>query len=204
VLSATNWNSLHAFLRDFYGQVENDKVASEEARKLRESFGGTVYESKKFEAGVDTPVATQKHSGAPHSARIQAVVDFREEMGQEFADVFDDAWFEKQLEDAETIEFDHSLQALQSPPPSKPASSPFVPSSPGNKDPFTCILKVLYGTCNKPGCKYDHREDPVHKTRIKYLDLLQKQLSQSKPSGGQRFHQRASNLDAADEEDNEY
>lgn len=203
VLPATNWNSLHLFLRDFYGQVDNDKLSAEEARKLRESFGGTQYEAKKHEVVPKPRVDAPRPHATPSFKQLQSIEEFREETGaEELDEALLDAWFEDQLRDAETIEFDQSLQAMQYPQTQKPAPAAFKPSE--SKDPYVCILKVLYGACNKPGCKYDHREDPVHKTRIKYQDLLQKQLAQNKPSGAQRFPQRSSNMDVVVEEDQEY
>lgn len=195
ILGSHRWPTIYAFLRDFYGQVDNDRAAGEEARRLAESFGGTQYETSKAEA--------PKPKSSPWQARVQAIEEVPEDVSEEleFLSQEDhDAWFDKQLEDAETIEFQQNLQALQYPP--KPPAA--LPMSPSNKEPFICILKVLYGTCNKAGCKYDHREDPVHKQRVKYLDLIQKQLAQNKPSGAQRFPQRSSKMDAVLEEDQEY
>jgi len=196
ILGTQKWSSIYAFRRDFFGQVENDRLAGEEARRLAESFGGTQYEAGKQE--------TPKPKPSPWQGKVQTLEEVFEdvEAEQDLTLVEED-----DVEYDEEIVFHQDLQALQY--PQQPPKSPVVPGAPrapalSNKEPFICILKVLYGTCNKAGCKYEHREDPVHKQRIKYLDLIQKQLAQNKPSGAQRFPQRSSNIDEVLDEDQEY
>lgn len=191
-LTSTKWSTLHAFLRDFYGMVENDKLSSEEARKVRESFGGTQYEAQKFDGQKQHRVQT-----------LQDVTPARA-YGHEDDLEYTDEWLAQQLEDAETIEFEHELAAMQYPNTAKPSSTP---ASAGPREPFVCIIKALYGVCNKAGCKWDHREENVHKTRVKYVDLLQKQLAQAKSSPAlrapPRFGQRAANVAEVDTDNND-
>mmetsp|Transcript_54430 Transcript_54430/g.95062 ORF Transcript_54430/g.95062 Transcript_54430/m.95062 type:complete len:561 (+) Transcript_54430:3916-5598(+) len=192
ILGSQKWPNIYAFKRDFMGQVENDKLAGEEARRLAESFGGTQYEAGKHE--------TPKPKPSPWQGKVQAIENMSEEVEEELEIAVAD---EESDDYDEEIVFHQDLQALQYPHAPKPSAAPSA-HAPSNKEPFICILKVLYGTCNKAGCKYEHREDPVHKQRVKYLDLIQKQMAQNKPSGAQRFPQRSSNIDEALEEDQDY
>lgn len=64
-------------------------------------------------------------------------------------------------------ELDQLLAAMQSPQGSGKA----VPA---------CFKKVLHGSCDRPGCKFDHEESSVQKLRDHYIDSMQK-LKNVKP-----------------------
>eukprot|EP01032_Pedospumella_encystans_P023216 gene23216-26282_t len=65
-------------------------------------------------------------------------------------------------------ELDQLLAAMQSPQGS-------------GKGTPACFKKVLHGSCDRPGCKFDHEESSVQKLRDHYIDSMQKLKKNVKP-----------------------
>jgi hypothetical protein len=73
-------------------------------------------------------------------------------------------------------DFDEQLMLMQSGNTRLP-NAQHKTSQVGNtpKPPLACITKVLYGSCDKKGCKWSHDASLVSETRDKYLKLITEQ-----------------------------
>ena len=164
------WVDFYAFNKAFMDLVEEHNADGERARKLRRCFGGTHYESKKFEQKVH---ALQQLCAAPPDPTIPD--DVHEEMVQIEGELLDQ-------------EVDVLLAAMQQPhgkgPPNKPSYDKSAP-----REPMVCIGKLLKGTCTKTQCNFSHKEEDINKKRHEFLKLINEQLAASKSSAAaQRVH----------------
>jgi len=168
LLDTQKWDSLHAFLRDFRRLIDDNKEDSERARKLRRTFGGTQYESQKFEQKLQQlqelralPVDPAVEEDEWHEAVNTAALDLENEL-------------------------DTMLNALQQPHGKEPFKKTPHDKNAAPRDPLVCITKLLHGTCTKTPCNYSHKEELVTKKRYEFIELMQKQLAASKTSGPPR------------------
>ena len=169
LLDTQKWDTLQAFLRDFRRLIDDNKDDSERARKLRRTFGGTQYESQKFEQKL-------QHLQELRALPVDPAVE-------------DEEWHEAvnaaalDLED----ELDTMLNAAMQQPHGKEPfkKTPYDKNAPP-RDPLVCITKLLHGTCTKSPCNYSHKEELVTKKRHEFIELMQKQLAASKTSGPPR------------------
>jgi hypothetical protein len=184
LIERKKFESIYEYTRDFLIKVEEDKTRSEDARVLKEHFGGTAYEARKYDP-------TKKVAERSTDQRVHNIDVIVQE--SDYEDHEEEGWNEYE-------EFDHEISALQYPNSSKPAAGPSV-----SREPLVCITKILYGTCTKADCKYDHKAEPVRKQQIKFAELIKKQLDSTAPARGPtRFPQRASNVDEVPPEDEDF
>jgi hypothetical protein len=164
LLSENKWETLGSFLKVFGAIVDGHKQDAESARKLRRTFSGTQYESKKFDQKLQHLQelrAYQEDSNLADEDLQAAVAAAAEELEEEL---------------------DTMIAAAMQPQRKDAPRKPFPDKNAPPRDPLVCITKLLFGTCNKSQCNYSHKEELVTKKRHEFLDLIQKQLAASRNS----------------------
>lgn len=167
LLPKNRWDALSDFLKDFRALLDVHKGYAECARKLRRCFGGTQYESKKFDQKLQR---LQELRALPHDPGL-----------------YDDEWHDAFAAAAEELDQDVDTMLAAAMQQTRGKDFPQKPHHGKDgppRDPLVCITKLLHGTCTKPQCSYAHKEDLVQKKRYEFLDLIQKQIAASR--GAQR------------------
>ena len=186
LMTTERWTDLYAFFKDFNQIADAHKLDGEAARKLRRCFGGTAYESKKFEQKLQ------------HLQELRQVPD----------DLHDEHFADAMVAEAEELdeELDTMLAAAMQQPRGKgPFGKPPFDKNAPPRDPLVCLSKLLHGVCSKPmgTCNYSHKEDLIHKRRLEFIDLIHKQLSAAKSSAATQRVQKIVPLEDS-YEDEEY